>query len=148
MKIFRPPNYSGLLLIVLLVFMIAGLLYVKRNNLEFLYNRTTWSLIVIVNFFIFHLLAQNSDDLNKLCCLKERNYNIHFGSNVESNPWAAIGASQRSDRSNCKCFTKRDTFPSVTNIPPHLIYSDVSLFNYILSRLGLHIRRQRLSISC
>merc|ERR1712127_1094491 len=31
-KVFRPPNYSGLLLIVLLIFMIGGLLYVKRNS--------------------------------------------------------------------------------------------------------------------
>lgn len=52
-KIFRPPNYSGLLLIILLVFMIGGLLYVKRNNLEFLYNRTTWSMITIGCILIF-----------------------------------------------------------------------------------------------
>ena len=50
---FLPPNYSGLLLVILLVFMIGGLLYVKRNNLEFLYNKTTWSLIVIGFILIF-----------------------------------------------------------------------------------------------
>jgi oligosaccharyltransferase complex subunit gamma len=33
--------------------MIGGLLYVKRNNLEFLYNKTTWSLIVIGFILIF-----------------------------------------------------------------------------------------------
>jgi len=52
-KVFRPPNYSGLLLVILLVFMVGGLLYVKRNNLEFLYNKTTWSLIVIGSILIF-----------------------------------------------------------------------------------------------
>lgn len=52
-KIFRPPNYSGFLLIVLLAFMIGGLLYVKRNNLEFLYNKTTWSMIIISFILIF-----------------------------------------------------------------------------------------------
>lgn len=52
-KLFRPPNYSGLLLIILLVFMIGGLLYVKRNNLEFLYNKTTWSMITIGLILIF-----------------------------------------------------------------------------------------------
>jgi len=52
-KIFRPPNYSGLLLIALLIFMIGGLLYVKRNNLEFLYNRTTWSIVVISLVLVF-----------------------------------------------------------------------------------------------
>lgn len=52
-KIFRPPNYSGLLLIILLAFMIGGLLYVKRNNLESFYNRTTWSFITISCILIF-----------------------------------------------------------------------------------------------
>jgi len=52
-KIFRPPNYSGLLLIILLAFMIGGLLYVKRNNLEFLYNKTTWGCITISFILIF-----------------------------------------------------------------------------------------------
>lgn len=52
-KIFRPPNYSGLLLIILLAFMIGSLLYVKRNNLEFLYNKTSWSLIIISSILIF-----------------------------------------------------------------------------------------------
>jgi oligosaccharyltransferase complex subunit gamma len=48
-KIFRPPNYSGLLLVVMLLLMVAALLYLKRDNLEFLYNKTTWSLIIIVS---------------------------------------------------------------------------------------------------
>jgi len=52
-KIFRPPNYSGFLLVVLLLLMIGSLLYVKRNNLEFLYNKTSWSLIVISSILIF-----------------------------------------------------------------------------------------------
>lgn len=52
-KVFRPPNYSGLLLLILLVFMIGGLLYVKRNNLEFLYNKNTWSIITISFILIF-----------------------------------------------------------------------------------------------
>lgn len=52
-KVFRPPNYSGLLLVVLLVIMIGSLLYVKRNNLEFLYNKTTWSFLTIGFILIF-----------------------------------------------------------------------------------------------
>jgi len=52
-KVFRPPNYSGLLLVVLLVLMLGSLLYVKRNNLEFLYNKTTWSFLCIGFILIF-----------------------------------------------------------------------------------------------
>jgi oligosaccharyltransferase complex subunit gamma len=40
--------------------MIGAVLYVKRNNLEFLYNKTTWSIIVIVSIkMIFFLLFFN-----------------------------------------------------------------------------------------
>jgi len=50
--IFRPPNYSGFLLIVLLVTMIGGLLYIKRNSLEFLYNPVVWGIFVILAILI------------------------------------------------------------------------------------------------
>jgi oligosaccharyltransferase complex subunit gamma len=50
--IFRPPNYSGFLLIVLLVTMIGGLLYIKRNSLEFLYNQVVWGVFVILAILI------------------------------------------------------------------------------------------------
>lgn len=59
-KVFRPPNYSGLLLVVLLILMIGGLLYVKRNNLEFLYNKTTWSMIIIVSTIGYHFKTLKS----------------------------------------------------------------------------------------
>ncbi|XP_021342211.1 tumor suppressor candidate 3-like [Mizuhopecten yessoensis] len=43
-RVFRPPNYSGTLALALLLSLIGGLLYLKRNNLEFLYNRTFWGI--------------------------------------------------------------------------------------------------------
>jgi oligosaccharyltransferase complex subunit gamma len=52
-KIFRPPNYSGFLLLVLVVLMVGSVLYVKRNDLGFLYNKTTWSLIIIGSILMF-----------------------------------------------------------------------------------------------
>lgn len=52
-KIFRPPNYSGFLLLVIVSLMVGAILYVKRNNLEFLYNKNTWSFIVIGFILIF-----------------------------------------------------------------------------------------------
>jgi oligosaccharyltransferase complex subunit gamma len=33
--------------------MIGGLLYLKRNNLQFLYNKTSWSIFVIGLVLIF-----------------------------------------------------------------------------------------------
>lgn len=52
-RVFRPPNYSGTLLLALLFSLIGGLLYLKRNNLEFLYNKTSWGIAALVrSFFI------------------------------------------------------------------------------------------------
>ncbi|XP_064636423.1 tumor suppressor candidate 3-like isoform X2 [Lineus longissimus] len=41
-RVFRPPSYSGTLTLALLFSLIGALLYIKRNNLEFLYNKTSW----------------------------------------------------------------------------------------------------------
>ncbi|XP_070554228.1 dolichyl-diphosphooligosaccharide--protein glycosyltransferase subunit TUSC3-like isoform X2 [Ptychodera flava] len=41
-RVFRPPNYSGTIALGLLFSLICGLLYLRRNNLEFLYNKTMW----------------------------------------------------------------------------------------------------------
>ncbi|KAK3730907.1 hypothetical protein QZH41_012614 [Actinostola sp. cb2023] len=43
-RVFRPPNYMGAIALGLLVILIGGLLYIRRKNLEFLYNRTYWAI--------------------------------------------------------------------------------------------------------
>jgi len=43
-QIMRPPNYSATILVILLFGFIAILLYVRRNNLEFLYNKKAWGI--------------------------------------------------------------------------------------------------------
>lgn len=50
-RIFRPPNYSGTLALALLLSLVGGLLYLKRNNLEFLYNRTFWGISALTVIF-------------------------------------------------------------------------------------------------
>ncbi|BFZ14865.1 hypothetical protein BsWGS_17904 [Bradybaena similaris] len=50
-RIFRPPNYSGTVALALLFAVIGGLLYFKRNNLEFLYNKTSWGIISLSVIF-------------------------------------------------------------------------------------------------
>jgi len=47
-QIYRSPNYSGSLFVGLLVIMIGGLLYIKRNSLQFLYNQILWGILVIL----------------------------------------------------------------------------------------------------
>jgi len=47
-RIFRPPNYSGTLALALLFLLIGAVLYLKRNSLEFLYNKTSWGFIALV----------------------------------------------------------------------------------------------------
>jgi len=38
-RVFRPPNYSGTVALVVLFGLIGGLLYLRRNNLEYFYNK-------------------------------------------------------------------------------------------------------------
>lgn len=54
-RVFRPPNYTGTVALLMLTSLIGGLLYLRRNNLEFLYNRTAWSLIAL--FFVFAMIS-------------------------------------------------------------------------------------------
>ncbi|KAJ2950811.1 hypothetical protein O0L34_g9081 [Tuta absoluta] len=46
-RVFRPPNYSGVLAFTLLFALIAGFLYLRRNNLEFLYNKEMWATLAL-----------------------------------------------------------------------------------------------------
>jgi len=41
--------------LVIVTILVAGLLYLKRNNLEFLYNRTAWGIASLVR--LRYLLA-------------------------------------------------------------------------------------------
>jgi len=52
-RVIRPPNYSGTLALLILFALIGALLYMRRNNLDFLYNRTSWGLasLVINSYF-------------------------------------------------------------------------------------------------
>jgi len=54
-RVFRPPNYTGTVALLMLFAMVGGLLYLRRNNLEFLYNKTAWSLLAL--FFVFAMTS-------------------------------------------------------------------------------------------
>uniref|UniRef100_A0AAQ5YFT1 Dolichyl-diphosphooligosaccharide--protein glycosyltransferase subunit MAGT1 n=1 Tax=Amphiprion ocellaris TaxID=80972 RepID=A0AAQ5YFT1_AMPOC len=42
-RVIRPPNYAGPLLLGFLLAVIGGLAYLRRHNLEFLFNRNVWA---------------------------------------------------------------------------------------------------------
>ncbi|CAD5122082.1 DgyrCDS10533 [Dimorphilus gyrociliatus] len=50
-RVFRPPSYSGTLALALLFSLIGGLLYLKRNSLDFLYNRNSWGIAALSIIF-------------------------------------------------------------------------------------------------
>ncbi|PAV81822.1 hypothetical protein WR25_00343 isoform A [Diploscapter pachys] len=52
-RVLRPPNYAAPVVIGLLVCLVLGFLYMKRNNLEFLYNKTSWGIICLIITFVF-----------------------------------------------------------------------------------------------
>ena len=51
-RVIRPPSYSGIIIAFVAIGLIGSLLYVRRNNLEFLYNRTSWALASLVSSFV------------------------------------------------------------------------------------------------
>ena len=53
-RVFRPPNYVGAIALGLLVILIGGLLYIRRKNLEFLYNKTYWGIGALVSYTNYH----------------------------------------------------------------------------------------------
>ncbi|XP_013141564.1 PREDICTED: tumor suppressor candidate 3 [Papilio polytes] len=50
-RVFRPPNYSGVVAVGMLFALVAGFLYLRRNNLEFLYNKQMWAGAALVFCF-------------------------------------------------------------------------------------------------
>ncbi|EFO25633.1 hypothetical protein LOAG_02854 [Loa loa] len=52
-RVLRPPNYAAPAVVLLLAMLVLGLLYMRRNNLDFLYNRTSWALICLCVVFAF-----------------------------------------------------------------------------------------------
>jgi len=54
-RVLRPPNYSATIALVVLFAVISGLLYLRRNNLEFLYNKSMWAVMSL--FFVFTMTS-------------------------------------------------------------------------------------------
>uniref|UniRef100_U5ERS3 Putative oligosaccharyltransferase gamma subunit n=1 Tax=Corethrella appendiculata TaxID=1370023 RepID=U5ERS3_9DIPT len=54
-RVFRPPNYSGTVAILMLSAFVGGFLYLRRNNLDFLYNKQMWGFIAVL--FCFAMIS-------------------------------------------------------------------------------------------
>ncbi|XP_052866266.1 tumor suppressor candidate 3 isoform X1 [Anopheles cruzii] len=50
-RIFRPPNYSATVAVLMLSLFVGGFLYLRRNNLDFLYNKQMWALLAVIFCF-------------------------------------------------------------------------------------------------
>ncbi|VDP81564.1 unnamed protein product [Schistosoma mattheei] len=48
-RLFRPPNYTGTMILALFMSLGAAVLYFRRINLDCLYNRSLWSAISLVS---------------------------------------------------------------------------------------------------
>lgn len=46
-RVIRPPNYATSIAILMLMVVCASILYLKRDNLEYLYNRTSWAIAAV-----------------------------------------------------------------------------------------------------
>ena len=54
-RVFRPPNYTGTMSLLMLIALVGSLVYLRRNNLEFLFNKTTWCMFAI--FFVLSMIS-------------------------------------------------------------------------------------------
>lgn len=54
-RIFRPPNYSGTVAVLILALLIGAFLYLRRNNLDFLYNKQLWGFVAVM--FCFAMIS-------------------------------------------------------------------------------------------
>jgi len=46
-RVFRPPNYSGTIAVLMLGSLVGGFLYLRRNNLDFLFNKRMWGVLAV-----------------------------------------------------------------------------------------------------
>lgn len=53
-RVIRPPNYAGPLLLGFLLAVIGGLAYLRRHNLEFLFNKNVWAFSALVTIANTH----------------------------------------------------------------------------------------------
>ena len=93
-RVFRPPNYTGTVALLMLFAMVGGLLYLRRNNLEFLYNKTAWSLLAL--FFVF---AMTSGQVSVFLIYLVVFFTPVFFSDVEPHPGPAF--CQQGQRRRC-----------------------------------------------
>lgn len=50
-RIVRPPNYTASFMVLILFTLTSILLYIRRDNLDFLYNKTSWAMIALAIVF-------------------------------------------------------------------------------------------------
>uniref|UniRef100_A0A1B6CU16 Magnesium transporter protein 1 n=1 Tax=Clastoptera arizonana TaxID=38151 RepID=A0A1B6CU16_9HEMI len=51
-RVFRPPSYSGTMALIIIVALFGGCLYLRRNNLDFFYNKTLWGVSAVIFCFV------------------------------------------------------------------------------------------------
>ncbi|CAG0880516.1 unnamed protein product [Cyprideis torosa] len=54
-RVFRPPNYTASIAIFAFILLVAGIVYLRRNNLDFLKNKTMWSVLCLC--FVFAMIS-------------------------------------------------------------------------------------------
>lgn len=94
-RVIRPPNYAGPLMLGLLLAVIGSLAYLRRNNLEFLFNKNVWAFSALVGFNMLQKLSftltvemhqcSYRDFLSLVFC-----FDHDIRPNVEPHSWAAL----------------------------------------------------------
>ena len=51
-RVFRPPNYFGTITLLVVGMVVGSLIYMRRSNLEFLFNKTSWGIASLAIMFV------------------------------------------------------------------------------------------------
>ncbi|CAG0891504.1 unnamed protein product [Cyprideis torosa] len=54
-RVFRPPNYSGTIAVLALAIFAGAVVYLRRNSLDFLKNKTMWAIFCLC--FVFAMIS-------------------------------------------------------------------------------------------
>lgn len=128
-RIIRPPNYAGPLMLGFLLAAIGSLVYLRRNNLDFLFSRNTWGFAALVGREDLPCSSRCSSQYWCLC--------MEFQVAWPPAPWAPPAGSPRAETPNLAltcmfiCVSSREQ-ECKKRIPPWgLIKYHYSIFFYI-----------------
>lgn len=128
-RVFRPPNYSGTVAVLMLICLVGGFLYLRRNNLDFLFNKQMWGVMALI--FTFAMVSgQMWNHIRGPPFLhKGQNGGVAYihGSSQGQLVVETYIVMFLSEYTRCSCAFALDKHSTLTNIIFHFVFSSQTL---------------------